>query len=143
MANKQRSNKETVALCISLTLVFCLFGVVVYFNYGHSSPAVLKLEPFFWNEYNDLEGDGTPFRINGEAAVKVWPVGDGHRYILYGNIIELEEGEIYCIEGTYTHNYQAVSVGKWIRVDRMYPYRYCLDENGFVQQFPFKGELPQ
>lgn len=112
---------------------------------------VWVIQPFF--AYNLTRGDGGKnHTVEGQQVLRIFPVGDGRRFNLYGNVnyslasdepYSVDKATKYVIEGIQTYQYSTGDRFVWIKVDRMYNLKICLDENGYIKQIPYKGELPK
>jgi len=147
----KETRKEHIVAFIALSIVLGIFTVTVYATQNRSETGVWVIQPFF--AYNLTRGEGGPnHTVEGQQVLRILPVGDGRRFHLFLNVdyslvsddpYPIENTSRYVIEGTrmYTHSTRDLEV--WIKVDRMYDYALCLDENGYLDQLPYKGELPQ
>ncbi len=125
----------------SLGVILCslILGVSIYQHYFLSYPGVWTIEPFLVN----------PMTAKGVEVLRVLPKQSGSRYYLYGNYTDIPADDNWIaynqerivIEGTQTFRYSDRSLHIWIRVDRMYPYSICLDENGYLERLPYLGDI--
>lgn len=145
----------------SKQLIFVVIGVVlcgtlvacalVTSKFRPTVKGVWVIQPFF--AYNLTRGDGgVNHTVEGQQVLRIFPVGDGRRFNLYGSVnyslasdepYSIERTPRYVIEGTQTFRYSTGDRFVWIKVDRMYDYRLCLDENGCIERLPYLGDLPK
>lgn len=143
--------KEQIITVLALGLVFGLFTISAYATQTRSVKGVWTVQPFF--VYNLTRGDGGPNHlVENQQVVRIYSVENGNRINLYGNVdyslvsddpYPVENTSRYVIEGTRIYKYSNRNLDVWIKVDRMYEYALCLDENGFIDHLPYQGELPQ
>jgi len=147
----KEARKEKIFTFIALSMVFGIFTVTAYSTQNYTETGVWVIQPFF--AYNLTRGEGGPnYTVEDQQVLRIFPVGDGRRFNLYSNVDyslvsddphPIDNTTRYVIEGTRIYSHSNRDLEVWIKVDRMYDYSLCLDENGYLDQLPYKGELPQ
>lgn len=128
----KHKTKQLIFILIGVGLCAILFSNALL-NTRMKAPekGVWVIQPFF--AYNLTRGDGGPnHTVEGQQVLRIFPVGDGHRFNLYGAVnyslasdepYSLDRTPRYVIEGTRTFRYSDGNRFVWIKVDRMYEQR--------------------